>query len=255
MPLRFIGGVVTSTTNVLVGAPVCQYVIVGGGGNGGNTYAGYGVGGGGAGGVINGSGFVPVIGSTYAIVVGGGGGNDSSIANTLIAYGGGVGGSGGGSTPSAGNGGCGGGSSWNSASNTIGLGTAGQGFPGGYYLGVSIAGGGGGAGGSGQPGAYGGRPRFVEIAGFTTSFGAGGDAFPQMNYTLAPNPAVANTGNGGRGSTNNGSASGALGGSGIVMLAYSTEYNAAASTTGSPYVGIVNGYRLYVWTQTGSITF
>ena len=255
MPLRFIGGVVTSTTNVLVGAPVCQYVVVGGGGNGGPSYGGYGTGGGGAGGVINGSGFMPVIGTKYAIVVGGAG-NNSSIANTLVAVGGGNGGTGGAATPSAGNGGCGGGSSWNSASSNIpGTGTAGQGFPGGYYLGVSIGGGGGGAGGSGQPGAYGGLPRFVEIAGFSTSFGAGGNCFPVMNYNLVPNPAAANTGNGGDGSTNNASASGGTAGSGIVMLAYSTEYNAAASTTGSPYIGIVNGYRLYIWTSTGSITF
>ena len=86
MPLRNIGGVNSTTINVLAGSPVCQYVVVGGGGNGGSSYAGYGTAGGGAGGVINGSGFVPVIGSTYAIVVGGGGGNNSSIANSLIAY-------------------------------------------------------------------------------------------------------------------------------------------------------------------------
>jgi hypothetical protein len=173
----------------------------------------------------------------------------------LIAFGGGGGGSGGAGSPTAGNGGSGGGSSWNSSSNTPGTGTAGQGFPGGYYLSVNIGGGGGGAGGSGQPGAYGGRPRFVEIAGFSTSFGAGGQSFPVNNYTLVPNPAVANTGNGGDGQANYSSSNGGTGGSGIVMLAYSTEYNAAASTTGSPYIGIVNGYRLYIWTQTGSITF
>jgi hypothetical protein len=255
MPLRNIGGVSSTTVNVLAGLPVCQYVIVGGGGNGGSGYAGYGAAGGGGGGVISGSGFIPVIGSTYGIVVGAGGGNNSSIANSLIAIGGGVGGQGGAGSPTAGNGGCGGGSSWNSSSNTPGTGTAGQGFPGGYYLSTYIGGGGGGAGGSGQPGVFGGLPRFVNIAGFSTSFSAGGLGGAVNNYSVVPNPAVANTGNGGDSNANYNSSAGGTGGSGIVMLAHSTQYNPAVSTTGSPYIGVINGYRIYIWTSTGSITF
>jgi hypothetical protein len=255
MSFRNIGGLINPTASVLAGPPVCQYVVVGGGGNGGSGYAGYGAAGGGAGGVINGSGFVPVIGSTYSIIVGAGGGNNSSIASSLIAIGGGVGGAAGGATPSAGNGGCGGGSSWNSASNTVGLGTAGQGFPGGYYLSVYIGGGGGGGGGSGQPGVIGGLPRVVNIAGFSTSFSAGGLGGAVNNYSVVPNPAVANTGNGGDSNANYNGGAGGTGGSGIVMLAHSTQYNPAASTTGSPYIGVINGYRIYIWISTGSITF
>jgi hypothetical protein len=45
------------------------------------------------------------------------------------------------------------------------------------------------------------------------------------------------------------------GGSGIVIIRYPDNYDAAASTTGSPTVTVSGGYRIYTWTSSGSITF
>jgi hypothetical protein len=51
-----------------------------------------------------------------------------------------------------------------------------------------------------------------------------------------------------------GSTSGA-GGSGIVIIRYPSSYKLAASTTGSPTQTSANGYIIYTWTSSGSITF
>jgi hypothetical protein len=45
------------------------------------------------------------------------------------------------------------------------------------------------------------------------------------------------------------------GGSGIVIIRYGDTYAAATSTTGSPTITVAGGYRVYVWTSSGSITF
>jgi hypothetical protein len=68
-------------------------------------------------------------------------------------------------------------------------------------------------------------------------------------------PGTVNTGGGGAGGYAAGAAG--AGGSGIVILRYLATYNAATATTGSPTVTIINGYRIYTWTTTGSgsITF
>jgi hypothetical protein len=47
----------------------------------------------------------------------------------------------------------------------------------------------------------------------------------------------------------------ANGGSGIVIIRYPDAYLAATSTTGSPTVTVADGYRVYKWTSSGSITF
>jgi hypothetical protein len=47
---------------------------------------------------------------------------------------------------------------------------------------------------------------------------------------------------------------GAAGGSGIVIIRYADSYAAATSTTGSPTVTVANGYRVYQFTSSGSIT-
>jgi hypothetical protein len=48
---------------------------------------------------------------------------------------------------------------------------------------------------------------------------------------------------------------GGAGGSGIVIIRYSAQQNSPASTTGSPQVLFNNGYQIYIWTSSGSITF
>ena len=45
------------------------------------------------------------------------------------------------------------------------------------------------------------------------------------------------------------------GGSGIVIIRYADTYAAATSTTGSPAITVASGYRVYVWTGSGTITF
>jgi hypothetical protein len=62
-----------------------------------------------------------------------------------------------------------------------------------------------------------------------------------------------NTGGGGGGSWEN--ATQGAGGSGIVIIRYADTYPAATSTTGSPTITVSGGYRIYKFTESGSITF
>jgi hypothetical protein len=48
---------------------------------------------------------------------------------------------------------------------------------------------------------------------------------------------------------------GGNGGSGIVIIRYPDSLPAAASTTGLPTITITGGFRIYSWTDSGSITF
>ena len=73
--------------------------------------------------------------------------------------------------------------------------------------------------------------------------------------------------NGNSGTTNTGGGAGGIydsaastrtggsGGSGIIILRYADSYAAATSTTGSPTITVANGYRVYVFTGSGTITF
>jgi hypothetical protein len=70
-------------------------------------------------------------------------------------------------------------------------------------------------------------------------------------YTTAGVAGSTNTGGGGGGG---GNSSGGSGGSGIVILAYPSTYATAASTTGSPTLTTANGYNVYKFTASGSIT-
>jgi hypothetical protein len=88
------------------------------------------------------------------------------------------------------------------------------------------AGGGGGGGWVGATGAGG--------------AGGGGGDNPSVN-------GATNTGGGGSNYLS-------TGGSGIVVIRYSTTSSPLASTTGSPTYEIVNGYRIYRFTQSGSFT-
>jgi len=82
----------------------------------------------------------------------------------------------------------------------------------------------------------------------------GGGGLGASYSTNAPTSGASNTGGGGGGITYGYSTSGA-GGSGIVILAYPSTFATAASTTGSPTLSTVNGYNVYKFTASGSITF
>ena len=81
--------------------------------------------------------------------------------------------------------------------------------------------------------------------------GGGGNGGRAANGTSG----LTNTGSGGGGADGASAYAGGTGGSGIVILAYPSTYPAAATTTGSPTVTTANGYNVYKFTATGSITF
>jgi len=252
--ISFGGGITASIQSML------QLLVVGGGaagaGNGGN----YTTGGGGAGGLI----WVTVINiigtGTYTVTVGAGG-----IGNGTFEQG------------RLGNQGT---ASSVSGTNTSMNHTAGPGFGGAYGLGgnqgtndgvagntgyAANSGGGGGAGGS-ATNINGGAARLIsELNGITgynsTGYFAGGGAGYNGSWGTTTggggingNGGAANTGSGGSpNSYNNGN--GGSGGSGIVVIRYQTIYAAASATTGSPTVTTSGGYRIYIFTASGTITF
>jgi hypothetical protein len=63
--------------------------------------------------------------------------------------------------------------------------------------------------------------------------------------------AKSNTGSGGGA----GSTSGGNGGSGIVIIRYPANLAPPTAVTGGPQVLYNNGYQIYVWTSSGTITF
>jgi hypothetical protein len=69
-----------------------------------------------------------------------------------------------------------------------------------------------------------------------------------------PTAGTANTGGGGGGYGNTGSAGGA-GGSGIVIIRWPASQSAPTSTTGSPQINYADGYQIYTFTSSGTITF
>jgi hypothetical protein len=68
---------------------------------------------------------------------------------------------------------------------------------------------------------------------------------------------LANSGGGGGAGMSLGSNgfSGGAGGSGIVIIRYPINTAPPANVTGSPQILYNNGYQIYVWTSSGSITF
>jgi hypothetical protein len=101
--------------------------------------------------------------------------------------------------------------------------------------GVYYSGGGGGAALSGTAG--------------TGGAGGGGAASTSGVATAGS----ANTGGGGGGSGQGAGTTGGAGGSGIVILRYPDSVT-AATTTGSPTITVADGYRVYKFTASGSIT-
>jgi len=147
------------------------------------------------------------------------------------------------STPNYGAGGGGGASSvGTNGTSTVG-GNGGNGTAN-SYSGSSVIYAGGGGGGTYQGGTAG-----------TGGSGGGGNAGLAGGSNVGT-AGTANTGGGGGGSSFNGIAvNGGDGGSGIVILRYHASFSAAASTTGSPTITVAGGYRIYKFTQSGTITF
>ena len=214
-----------------------------------------------------------------------------SVFSTITSLGGGGGAGSGAGTARAG--GSGGGGSYTSTSG--GVGTAGpprQGYDGGTGNITSDAGGGGGGssavGGNASTGSYsisplggdGGAGTPSSISGSSVTYAGGGGGGTYGAGAAGPGrlPGAGGTGGGGGGgpiTTYNGidgtintgggggggtakaaaTSTGGTGGSGIVIIRYPDGYKAATSTTGSPNVIVASGYRTYIWTTSGSITF
>ena len=233
-----------TTWMVPTGVTSVQYLVVGGGGggaNGGYYYSdgngtGSAGGGGGAGGVMTGLAFP--VSDTISIQVGAGGalGSDgvnggNSVFSSITAIGGGGGGSSSGHNGGSGGGGC---SANNSVAYSGGSGTSGQGYAGGtgnsVHASWSASGGGGGAGGAGGSntnnyGAPGGNGVYSTITGSSVGYGAGGvgsSLWGGTNNSYVGDAAygwgIAGRGYGGNGGSNTGTS----GGSGIVIIKYTT---------------------------------
>jgi hypothetical protein len=232
-----------------------EVLVVGGGGGGGGSHGG----GGGGGGVVYASTYPVTPGQSYTVTVAAGGartatnnvGNTggNSVFGNLTAFGGG----GGGYETSGGNSGSSGGGGGGKTTGA-GSGTAGQGFAGGVGA-NSVGYGGGGGGGAGAVGTSGtsngnslggtggnglqfgisGAPTYYAGggggAGYTGSgagtggsggLGGGGTGGAYSTSTIGTD-GTANTGGGGGGYATNGSPySGGAGGSGIVIVRYTT---------------------------------
>lgn len=270
---------IAESTNV---TPTIEYLVVGGGGGGAASASVVGTGGGGAGGYLTGN-LSPVIGATYVITVGAGGalaaggtdlgnsGSNSSFGNTIVAYGGGRGGFWG----TGGNGGSGGGSGGNGPAakgvypGSTYISAPRQGYDGGVGSGVVGSGltSGGGGGGAGGPGgnsasnsiqALGGLGIYNTITGanvYYASGGSGGIGTGGATPVASRFAGNVNTGGGGAGGTYAaGQQDGLAGGSGVVVLRYPSSYADPLAITGSPTVTTANGYKVYVFTSSGTIT-
>ena len=286
---QLLGGLITGSIDALNGlaTPTVEYLVVAGGGGGAaqNNSGG----GGGAGGLLTAAGFPVVQGTTYQVTVGSGGavaaagykgypGSNSSFGSVTT-----MGGGGGGfyaDAANSSNGGSGGGAAAQSG-QPAGTGTTGQGGIDNYTGGdggtgfcstitgepIFFAGGGGGGvgGGGNAPGHIGGRGS-AGGGGKGSDYTPGetkhvlGQAFPNTlgasTAALGGNPygGVNGLGGGGGGGGQQGNR-GSTGGSGIVIVRYSDKCLPPASTTGTPQILYNNGYQIYVWTASGSITF
>ena len=268
--------------------PAIETLVVAGGAGGG----GWG-GGGGAGGLIHDASYTVASGSSYTVTVGAGGiagtqaytdgGNGSySRLGTMTADGGGGGGHYAGFPGRFGGSGGGGGGNSVDVNQAGGYGIVGQGnaggigggLPGSYHYGH---GGGGGAGAvganySGYQGGAGGVGLAYSISG-TSTYYAGGGGGETPNQPGGYSPGAGGLGGGGAGGTysnginatsgtaNTGGGGGGgytgigTGGSGVVIIRYLDSYLPASATTGSPIYTVANGYRVYKFTGSGTITF
>jgi hypothetical protein len=267
--------------------PLAIETLVVAGGAGGGGWGG----GGGAGGLIHNPLYTVTSGSSYVITVGAGGiagttsyssGGDGSYSRfgTMTSVGGGGAGHYQGFAGRFGGSGGGGGGHSIVSTQVGGYGIIGQGNAGGTSGGYDNSnyygsGGGGGASAvgtnhSGYTGGGGGIGTAYSISGIPTYYGGGGGGHtPTAGYGIAAGggggggaggcyysnisavSGTANTGGGGGG----GYYGIGAGGSGVVIIRYLDTYLPASATTGSPTYTVVNGYRVYKFTASGSITF
>ena len=244
-----------------------DYLVVAGGGGGG-AFEGAG---GGAGGFLTSTATLSTL-NTYSITVGSGGtsagssagagnnGSNSVISGTGLSTITSVGGGGGGGLGSqAGkNGGSGGGASSNST--TVGLATAGQGNNGGLGTGVPSSGTGGGGGGAGEAGntdgaGYGGDGLASSISGSSVIYAGGGAGYNSSG-------SQGGTGGGGNQSTsgtvNTGGGGGAwdgvtpagAGGSGIVIISYTSATPKFVGGT----ITTSGGKQIHTFTSSGTLS-
>ena len=247
-----ISGVNIGTSAVVPATRSVEYLVVAGGGGGGNAYDQAGGGGGGAGMVLTGNTTIS-LSTLYNITVGTGGtggtdvrssspgtaGNNSSFA-TITALGGGQG--------------------YGSRGNTLQVGAAQVGST------TAATGGGGGAGGNAGKGGGGATGAAVSvfpgtglassITGTNITYGTGGAGGGAGAPTTNGSNGTPNTGNGGGGgkSASSDSAAGGTGGSGVVVVRYA-DSEANATATGSYTYSQTGGYRIFIFTGNGSITF
>jgi hypothetical protein len=123
-----------------------------------------------------------------------------------------------------------------------------------------MGGGGGGKGGAGQTASgnkagNGGASGTTSVSGNLVGGGGGGSAnglFANQGYNA---PYFTGTGSGDGTTGNGGGGFSQAGGSGRVELRYPDTYRDAVSVTGSPSFSNSGGYKYYIWTSSGSITF
>lgn len=94
----------------------------------------------------------------------------------------------------------------------------------------------------------------MEDAGTFGLGGAGGGGSGANSTTVQAVSGTANTGGGGGGGATS-AASGAAGGSGIVIIRYPATQSAPTATTGSPQINYADGYQIYSFTSSGTVTF
>lgn len=259
---------ITSPNNYLssTGDKKVKVLVVAGGGGGGSSSASTGGGGGGGGGgVIYNNSYEVSTGDAITVTVGNGGnagiagsaqsgtaGSDS-VFEIITAKGGGYGG---GANLAGGNGGSGGGGGYNNLTTLRagGSGIVGQGFNGGRTANLAFGGGagGGGSGGSGlinqanNLGGRGGNGTIYSISGASLPYGVGGNGGSLI--TMA-NVSPANSGKGGDGAYENGTAY--AGASGVVIVSYPTGSLIVNSTVSPSTAGL---YTVHTFTSNGTFT-
>jgi hypothetical protein len=122
----------------------------------------------------------------------------------------------------------------------------------------------GGDGGTGQVSSIDGTRKFYAGGGgggsynkATIALGVAGGGDSASNTTFTGISGVANSGGGGGGGTVTGATrgNGGNGGSGIVIIRYPQNLAPPAGTTGNPQIRYNNGYQIYIWTSSGTVTF
>jgi hypothetical protein len=284
----------TTVTSLTTAPSAVEYLVVAGGGSGAGG-GGKGGGGGAGGfrtasgfAVTSGTPLTVTVGAggASAATTTAGVNGSNSVFSSITSTGGG----GGGGAASTGNvngssgGSGGGGGAYAGAAGTGGAATSGQGNVGGAATpSPEVTGGGGGAGAVGvagnsstQKAGDGGAGTASSISGSSVTYGGGGGGAADgstpvqgsggaggggtgMKYNggvvVAVGSGTVNTGGGGGGSISTSGLGSGAGGSGIVIIRYADSFSAAVSTTGSPTITVVGGYRVYQFTASGSITF